>query len=315
MLRLVGRPLLALVPTVVVVTFAVFLLVDLAPGDAGYALAGENPSPQVVEAIRRELRLDEPLLQRYLEWLWHAVQGDFGRSYLSNQSVSDLLWQRLPVTFSLGVLSLLLAVLLGFALGILAAFRPGGLVDRVVTAVSSVLLAIPAFWLALVLVLIFAVSYRLFPTLGYTQLSAGPGSWLQHLALPAIALAANPVATIALQLKSALVAEEGSDYLMAARAKGLTATSLMFKHSLKNAAVPVVAVLGFRIAALLGGTVIIETIFVLPGLGLLAQQAAMNQDVPVMLGIVTFTTVFVMVVNVIVDATYGLINPKLRGVR
>jgi peptide/nickel transport system permease protein len=243
------------------------------------------------------------------------VQGDFGRSYLSNQPVSDLLWQRLPVTLSLGVLSLLLAVLLGFALGIVAAFRAGGLVDRVVTAVSSVLLAIPAFWLALVLVLVFAVSYSVFPTLGYTQLSAGPGNWLRHLALPAIALAMNPAATVALQLKSALIAEEGSDYLMAARAKGLTATSLMFKHSLKNAAVPVVAVLGFRIAALLGGTVIIETIFVLPGLGLLAQQAALNQDVPVMLGIVTFTTVFVMVVNIVVDATYGLINPKLRGVR
>jgi peptide/nickel transport system permease protein len=314
-LRLVGRPLLALVPTVVVVTFAVFLLVDLAPGDAGYALAGENPSPEVVAAIRRELRLDEPLLQRYAEWLGHAVQGDFGRSYLSNQPVSDVLWQRLPVTLSLGVLSLLLAVVLGFALGVAAAFRPGGFVDRLVTAVSSVLLAIPSFWLALVLVLIFAVSYRLFPTLGYTQLSAGAGDWLHHLVLPAVALAMNPAATVALQLKAALIAEEGSDYLMAARAKGLTTTSLMFKHALKNAAVPVVAVLGFRVASLLGGTVIIETIFVLPGLGLLAQQAAINQDVPVVLGIVTVTTLFVMVVNVAVDATYGLINPKLRGAR
>ncbi|WP_214402239.1 ABC transporter permease [Pseudonocardia lacus] len=315
MLKLVGRPLLALVPTLLVVTFTVFLLVEIAPGDAGYALAGENPSPEVVEAIRQELRLDEPLLQRYFEWLGNAVQGDLGQSYLSNQPVSELLLQRLPVTLSLGVLSLLLAVLAGFALGILAAFRPGRLVDRIVTAVSSVMLAIPSFWLALVLVLIFAVSYAVFPTLGYAELSEGAGQWLYHLALPALALAMNPAATIALQLKSALIAEEGSDYLMAARAKGLTAASLMFKHALKNAAVPVVAVLGFRIAALLGGTVIIETIFVLPGLGLLAQQTAMNQDVPVMLGIVTVTTLFVMAVNIVVDASYGLINPKLRGAR
>ncbi|MCW0213243.1 MAG: ABC transporter permease [Pseudonocardia sp.] len=315
MLKLVGRPLAALVPTLLVVTFSVFLLVELAPGDAGYALAGENPSPEAVEAIRRELRLDEPLLQRYLEWVWHALQGDLGRSYLSNQPVSELLVQRLPVTLSLGVVSLVLAVVAGFALGIAAASRPGRLVDRVVTAVSSVMLAIPSFWLALVLVLIFAVSRTIFPTLGYAELSQGAGDWLYHLTLPAVALAMNPAATVALQLKSALIAEEGSDYLMAARAKGLTASSLLFKHALKNAAVPVVAVLGFRIAALLGGTVIIETIFVLPGLGLLAQQTAINQDVPVILGIVTVTTLFVMIVNIIVDASYGLINPKLRGAR
>ncbi len=315
MLKLIGRPLLAVIPTLLVVTFAVFLLVELAPGDAGYALAGENPSPEAVAAIRQELRLDEPLLQRYFEWLINAVQGDFGRSYLTNQPVTELLVQRLPVTLSLGVVSLLLAVVLGFVLGIAAAFRPGRTVDRFVTAVSSVMLAIPSFWLALVLVLALAVSYAVFPTLGYTELSEDPADWLYHLILPAVALAMNPAATVALQLKSALIAEEGSDYLMAARAKGLTANSLMFKHALKNAAVPVVAVLGFRIAALLGGTVIIETIFVLPGLGLLAQQTALNQDVPVMLGIVTVTTLFVMVVNVLVDATYGLINPKLRGVR
>jgi peptide/nickel transport system permease protein len=314
-LKLLGKPLLALIPTLLVVTFSVFLLMEIAPGNAADALAGENPSPEMVEAINRELRLDQPLLQRYLEWVGSAIQGDLGRSYLSNQPVSELLLQKLPVTLSLSVVSLVLAVVLGFVLGITAALRPGRVVDRVVTALSSVMLAIPSFWLALVLVLIFAVSQRLFPTLGYAQLADGTGDWIYHLTLPAIALAMNPAATIALQLKSALIAEEGSDYLMAARAKGLTARSLLFKHALKNAAVPVVAVLGFRIAALLGGTVIIETIFVLPGLGLLAQQTAINQDVPVILGIVTVTTLFVMIVNVLVDASYGLINPKLRGAR
>jgi peptide/nickel transport system permease protein len=314
-LKLVGRPLLALVPTLLVVTFSVFLLIELAPGDAAYALAGENASPEAVAAITKELHLDQPLLVRYGEWLWHAVQGDLGRSYLSNQPVSELLAEKLPITLSLGVVSLVLAVVLGFVLGILAARRPGGLVDRTVTTVTSVMLAIPSFWLALVLVLLFAVTRTFFPTIGYTPLGESPADWLHHLTLPAIALAMNPAATIALQLRSALIAEEGSDYLMAARAKGLTAPSLLFKHALKNAAVPVVAVLGFRVAALLGGTVIIETIFVLPGLGLLAQQTALNQDVPVILGIVTVTTLFVMLVNVLVDASYGLINPKLRGAR
>jgi peptide/nickel transport system permease protein len=186
-------------------------------------------------------------------------------------------------------------------------------VDRAVTALSSVMLAVPSFWLALVLILVFAVNNPIFPTLGYAPLfEDGPYEWARHLILPAFALALSGAATIALQLKAALVAEDGSDYLLAARAKGLTKRSLLFKHSFKNAAVPVVTILGFRVATLLGGTVIIETIFVLPGLGLAAQQAAVQQDVPMVLGIVTFTSAFIMILNVFVDATYGYLNPKLR---
>ena len=312
MLKLIARRLLVVIPTVLVVTFLVFVLLEVAPGDAADSLAGEFPSPQLVESIRQELRLDQPFLTRYLSWLGDAVRGDLGTSYLSNKPVTEIIGERLPVTLSLGLVSLVMATVAGFALGLIGAMRPGRWVDRGVTAVSSVMLAIPSFWLALVLVLVFAVQRGLFPTIGYAGLDEGVGEWLRHLILPAVALAVNPAATIALQLKSALIAEEGSDYLMAARAKGLGRRSLLFKHSLKNAAVPVVAVLGFRIAALLGGTVIIETIFVLPGLGLLAQQTAVNQDVPVILGIVAVTAVFIMLVNVIVDATYGLINPKLR---
>jgi peptide/nickel transport system permease protein len=311
-LRLVLRRLLVVVPTVLVVTFLVFLLIEVAPGDAADSLAGEFPAPELVQSIREELRLDQPFFSRYLSWLGDAVQGDLGTSYLSNKPVRTIIADRLPVTFSLGIVSLVMATTVGFTLGIVGALRPGRWIDRGVTAVASVMLAIPSFWLALVLVLLFAVQRRLFPTIGYAGLDEGVWEWFRHLVLPAVALAVNPAATIALQLKSALIAEEGSDYLTAARAKGLGRGSLLFKHALKNASVPVVAVLGFRIAALLGGTVIIETIFVLPGLGLLAQQTAVNQDVPVILGIVAVTAVFIMLVNVVVDATYGLLNPKLR---
>ncbi len=312
MLKLVLRRVLVVIPTVLVVTFLVFVLIEIAPGDAADSLAGEFPSPDLVKSIRQELNLDKPFFTRYIDWLGGAVHGDLGTSYLSHKPVMDIIAERLPVTLSLGLVSLIMATTVGFALGLIGAIRPGGWIDRGVTAVSSVMLAIPAFWLALVLVLLFAVQRQIFPTIGYAGLDEGVWEWLRHLILPSIALAVNPAATIALQLKSALVAEEGSDYLMAARAKGLTHRSLLFKHALKNAAVPVVAVLGFRIAALLGGTVIIETIFVLPGLGLLAQQTAVNQDVPVILGIVAVTALFIMLVNVVVDATYGLINPKLR---
>jgi peptide/nickel transport system permease protein len=313
MLRFTGRRLLGIIPVLLVVTFLVFVLIELAPGDAANTVAGDNATDEQVEAVRSELRLDEPFVERYVAWLGDAVQGDFGDSYVSKESVIGTIADRAPVTLSLGLVSLVMAVGLGVALGLIGAVRPRGVVDRGVTALSSVLLAVPSFWLALVLVLIFAVENPIFPTIGYAPLfEDGPWEWLRHLILPAIALSVSAAATIALQLKSALVAEEGSDYLLAARAKGLTRQSLLFKHSFKNAAVPVVTILGFRVATLLGGTVIIETIFVLPGLGLLAQQSAVQQDVPMLLGIVAVTAAFIMFINVLVDASYGYFNPKLR---
>ncbi len=313
MLRFIGRRTLAIIPVLVAVTFLVFVLIELAPGDAAHTVAGDNATDEQVAAIRGELRLDDPFVERYVAWLVDAATGDLGNSYISKQPVLDEIAERAPVTLSLGLVSLVISVGFGVLLGVIGAIRPRGVVDRGVTALSSVLLAIPSFWLALVLVLLFAVENPIFPTIGYAPLlEDGPWEWLRHLILPAVALSLSAAATIALQLKSALVAEEGSDYLLAARAKGLTRQSLLFKHSFKNAAVPVVTILGFRVATLLGGTVIIETIFVLPGLGLLAQQSAVSQDVPMILGIVAVTAAFIMFINVLVDASYGYFNPKLR---
>jgi peptide/nickel transport system permease protein len=313
MLKFIGRRLLAIIPVVLVVTFLVFVLIELAPGDAAVTVAGEGATQQQITAVRKELHLDEPFFQRYWEWLSNAAHGDLGTSYSTKKPVTNMILDAAPVTLSLGLVALVMALGMGLVLGIVGAIRPRGIVDRSVTAMSSVMLAIPSFWLALVLILIFAVNNPVFPTIGYASLlDDGPYEWLRHLILPAFALAVAGSATIALQLKAALVAEDGSDYLLAARAKGLTRGSLLFKHSFKNAAVPVLTILGFRVATLLGGTIIIETIFVLPGLGLMAQQAAIGQDVPVVLGIVLFSSVFIMVVNVLVDATYGFINPKLR---
>jgi peptide/nickel transport system permease protein len=313
LLLFLGRRLLIIIPVVLVVTFLVFTLIALAPGDAATQLAGDTATKEQVAAIRSELHLDRPFLEQYWDWVSHAAQGDFGDSYVTKEPVVDSILDAAPVTLSLGLVSLVMAVGMGVALGTVGALRPRGIVDRGVTALSSVMLAVPAFWLALVLVLLFAVQNPIFPSIGYAPLlQDGPYEWLRHLILPSFALAVSGAATIALQLKAALVAEDGSDYLLAARAKGLTRNTLLFKHSFKNAAVPVVTILGFRVATLLGGTIIIETIFVLPGLGLLAQQAALQQDVPMLLGIVTFSAVFILVINVLVDASYGYLNPKLR---
>lgn len=312
MLKFVGMRLLAIIPTVLIITFVVSLLVELAPGDAADALAGSNTDPAFIAGIREELRLDEPFLQRYVEWLGHALTGDFGTSYFTKTSVISVVMERVPVTLALGLVALVLVILLGFGLGVLAAAKPGGWADRIVSGFAALMLAAPAFWIALILVLLFSVQLPLFPAVGYSAISSGFGQWLRHLVLPAVALALNPAATIALQLKSALVEEGGRDYLLALRAKGISQSSLLLKHALKNASVPVVTILGFRIAVLLGGTVVIETVFAIPGLGLLAQQSAVNQDVPVVLGVVTITVVAIMLLNAVVDMANGLLNPKLR---
>ncbi|MFI5047789.1 MAG: ABC transporter permease [Acidimicrobiia bacterium] len=313
MLRFLGRRLLAIIPVVLVVTFLVFVLIELSPGDAATQLAGDTATTEQVQAIRSELHLNEPFLERYGDWLSGAVHGDFGTSYVTKKPVIDSILDAAPITLSLGLVSLVMALGIGMFLGVIGALKPRGLVDRGVTALSSVMLAIPSFWLALVLILIFAVNNPIFPTIGYAPLlQDGPYEWLRHLILPSFALAVSGAATIALQLKAALIAEDGSDYLLAARAKGLTRNTLLFKHSFKNAAVPVVTILGFRVATLLGGTIIVESIFVLPGLGLLAAQAAIQQDVPMLLGVVTFTATFILVINMLVDASYGYLNPKLR---
>jgi peptide/nickel transport system permease protein len=310
--RLIAKRLAFAVPTLLFVTFLVFALVNFAPGDAAVELAGENPTPERIQQIREDLRLDDPLLVRYGRWLGDAVTGDFGTSVTSRQEVSELITTRLAVTASLAAIALVLMIVLAIFFGILGALWPGRWIDRLITWVAALAIAAPPFWIGLVLVLLFAVDRSWFPAIGYTGLDGGVSEWLRHLILPAIALAALPAAELALQLKGALTEELGRDYLLAVRAKGMTARSIVGKHALKNAAIPVVTVLGHRIAQLLGGAVTIEAVFVLPGLGSLAVASTINRDIPVLLSIVVISTLFVIVVNLLVDISYGYFNPKVR---
>jgi len=312
MARLVARRVAWAIPLLLIVTFLVFVLVDRAPGDPAFKLAGDNPTPERVAEIRAQLNLDDPLLVRYGRWVENAVTGDLGSSIFSGQSVGRLIVDRLAVTASLAFVALIITLVVSFIGGILAALWPGRWPDRVITWLASILVALPPFWLAMVLVLYFAINRSWFPAIGYTGLVDDPWEWLHHLILPAIALAALPAAELTLQLKGSLMEELGKDYILANRAKGLSKRAIVCKHALKNAAIPVVTVLGHRIAQLLGGAVIIEAVFVLPGLGTLAVQSSLNRDVPVLLGIVVMSTIFVIFVNVIVDISYGYFNPKVR---
>ena len=307
------RRLLSAVPLLFVVSFTVFLLVALAPGDPAARLAGENPTKERVEEVRRALNLDAPLIERYGRWLMGAAKGDFGRSLATTESVVELMSRRVPITFSLTALALVISIVLGLAGGIVAAVWRNGVADRIVTVLASLGLALPAFWVALILVVPLAIDRNWFPALGYVPLSSGIGEWLRSLTLPAVTLALLPSSEMALQVRAALIETLEKDYIVAARARGLSTASITLKHALKNAAIPVVTVLGFRIAQLLGGSVIIESVFALNGLGTLAITAALASDMPVLLGLTMVTTLTVIAVNFLVDASYLYFNPKGRG--
>jgi peptide/nickel transport system permease protein len=311
-MSLILRRIVITVPSLLVVSFLVFLMIDFVPGDPAVRLAGENPTPDVVEAIRAELHLSDPLLTRYVAWLTDAVQGDLGSSFATRQEVGPLMWDRLGVTASLVLVSVVLMVVLGLLLGVLASLRPGSALDRLLTAVCSVLVAVPSFWLALLLVVFFAVDRNVFPALGYVPLSDGVDQWLYHLVLPAVALAATPAAELALQLRASLTDVLHREYVLAANARGLAAPSVVGKHALKNAAIPAVTVLGFRLAEMIGGAVVIETVFTLPGLGPLTVQSALTGDVPVLLGVVVLSVLWVAVFNLLTDLSYLYFNPKVR---
>jgi peptide/nickel transport system permease protein len=312
MLRLVVRRVLIGVPLLLFVSFSVFVLIDLAPGDPAASLAGENATAEQIAAVRQNLHLDDSIVARYVRWLGGAVHGDLGTSLQSGQSVSSLIADKLSVTASIVGMSLLFVLVLALIGGVVGAVRPGGLADRAVTVVASIATAIPPFWLALVLIVYFAINRSWFPAVGYVGPDESILEWLKHLVLPAVALAAVPAAELALQLRGSLAEVLGRDYIMATRAKGLTRRSIIGKHGLKNAAIPVVTVLGFRIAQMLGGTVTIELVFNINGLGRLAVNSTLSHDIPVLLGLVVVTTLVVLVINVLVDISYGYFNPKVR---
>jgi peptide/nickel transport system permease protein len=316
-LSFVGRRVLLAIPMLVLVSFLIFLLVDLTPGDAAESLAPENASEEQVEAIRERFNLDDPVLVRYVDWLGDAVTGDLGTSLATGEPVNDLIFgPRLAVTFSLALVALVLTVSGSLVLGIIAAVRAGKLSDRAISVLAAGLVAAPSFWIGMVLVLNFALEPRFFgiqfPAIGYRPMSDGFWTWLNALVLPGFALAALPLAELTIQLRASLIDVGQRDFILATRAKGLRPSKIVVKHGLKNAAIPVVTVLGFRIAQLLGGSVIIEQVFVLPGLGTLAINSVLAQDVPVLLGLVLLSTIVVLVVNVLVDLSYGYFNPKVR---
>lgn len=312
MFRLILQRLFALVPLLFIVSVLTFSFTSLLPSDPVDLILGDTGTVEQHEMLRERMGLNDPIHVRYMQWLGRAVRGDLGSSYFNSVSVMGAVMQRLPVTLSLTAVSAFIAIVVGVAAGVAAALRPRSWVDRFATLGATFGQAIPNFWFGLILVAIFAVSLRWFPATGFTPITESPTEWLRSVILPSIALGTSSSAAIARQVRSAMVGVLQQDYVRAARAQGLSARRVLFKHALTNAMIPVVAVLSFQITVLLGGALIVEQVFAINGLGTLAIAAVRQQDIPMLQGLVLVMVALVVAVQLATDVIYGLLNPKAR---
>jgi len=311
MLRLIVRRTLLSVPLLFIVSTSTFVLVALIPGNIARTIVGAQATEQQYLSVRRSLGLNEPLYTRYWQWLEGALHGNLGLSLYSQQPVSSLVDSRLAPTLSLVVGATVVSALVGVAFGVAGALRRGA-IDRVVDGVALLGLSIPSFFLGFVLVEWFAVKFRLFPASGYVAFGVSPADWLESLVLPVVTLSAGGVAVIAKQTRDAMRDVLDRPFVRMLSATGIPRHSIIFKHALRSAAIPVVTIVGLVFVAVLGGSVVVESVFALPGLGSLAVQATTESDLPLIQGIALYFTVIVIVVNLIVDLAYGLLDPRVR---
>ena len=312
MWRYAGRRALATVPVMALVALFVFSLLYIAPGDPAAIIAGDQASAEDIAHIRASLGLDRPFLVRFGEWVWQVLHGDFGTSIFANLSVAHMIGQRVEPTLSLMALTLVFSVIVAVPLGVLAAARAGGWLDRLVMLFAVMGFSVPVFVVGYLLAFVFALQLDWLPVQGYTPLAQGVWPWLRNLVLPVIALGTIYVALIARVTRAAMLEVLGQDYIRTARAKGLGMAPILFLHALKNAAVPIVTVIGLGVALLIGGAVVTESVFAIPGIGRLVVDAILRRDYPVIQGVTLLFSLVYVLVNLIVDLLYTLLDPRIR---
>ncbi|SNT36888.1 peptide/nickel transport system permease protein [[Luteovulum] sphaeroides subsp. megalophilum] len=314
-LRFLIRRMVSAVPVLFVVSLVTFALIAIVPGDVTAELAGAEATAEQRAVLRDQLGLNQPLYQQALRWYGNLLQGDLGHSYLLNMSVTDAVLERLPVTLSLAGLALVLAVVIGVLLGVLAAIRHDSWVDQGTMSVALIGLSVPDFWLGLIMISVFSVGLAWFPTGGYVPFSEDALGWARSMALPALALAFTQMGVIARMTRSSMLEVMGQDYIRTARAKGMRRHTVVFKHALRNALVPVITVIGVMTGVLLGGAVVIESVFSLPGVGRLIIGAIQRRDFPIIQGGLLITASLFVFVNILVDLAYGWFDPRVRNDR
>jgi len=313
--RFIGRKVLQLVPVLFAVSALSFLLLNLLPGDPTVAILGPSATTEARVRLRHELHLDRPLVTRYVHWVGQTATGDLGKSYVSGQPTTEALRQRLPVTLELLALSQLLALVLAVPLALLAARRPGALLDRVSTSAAFGFLAVPNFMLGVLLVYLFAVRFRFFPATGYTALTENPASNLRSLVLPSFTLGVAELAVYLRLLRSDLIATLAQDYIAMAKAKGLPAWQVLLRHALRPSTFSLVTVAGLNLGRLVGGAFVVEYLFSLPGIGALTVESIFKRDYVVVQGTVLLVAVGYVLANFLVDLLYGILDPRVRHVR
>lgn len=305
------RRFLGFAATLLVAAVVIFWLLDLLPGDPAQFILGINATPESVARLRAQMGLDAPAHERFLGWIWGMLRGDFGMSYTQRAPVAELIWGRLGVTLPLSVMAMVVS-LVGLPLGIMAARRRGKAVDTAVMVLAQTGIAIPNFWFGMLLTLLFAVTLRWLPPGGFTPWNEDPGLALRGLILPSLALALPQAAILARVMRTALVDVTSQDYIRTARAKGLTMGEAVWRHGVRNALLPVLTILGLQFAYLVAGTIIVENVFYLPGLGRLIFTAISERDLVLVRGATMILIVVVTATMLLTDIAYALVDPRLR---
>ncbi|AEG57896.1 ABC transporter permease [Sinorhizobium meliloti] len=306
------RRLVSTIAVMAMVGIFVFLLLRMAPGDPAAIIAGKSATAEMVGRIREQMGLNDPLLIQFWRWVRNMIGGDFGTSIFAGRPVLELISQRLEPTLSLSILTMILSVTVGVSFGILAAWRTGGLVDRLLTIFSAVGYSVPIFVIGFFLIYFFAILTHWLPVQGYVPIHTGLGPWFVHLVLPTVALGLGYIAFIARVTRASMVEVLSEDYIRTAAAKGASPYAMLFHHALKNAGVPILTVIGISFAYMIGGVVLTETVFNIPGIGRLVVDAINNRDYPIIQSVLILTSGLYVLINLTVDLAYTLIDPRIR---
>lgn len=310
--RYIFKRAVATIPVMAFVALFVFGLLYLAPGDPAEIIAGDHATPEQIRQVRQSLGLDQPVVVRFSKWIGQVVQGDLGVSVFSKMPVTTLIAQRLEPTMSLMALTLVIAVCVAIPMGVLAASRAGTWLDRIVMGSAVIGFSVPVFATSYALAWIFAIKLNVLPVQGYAYLSEGFWAWLSHLILPALALGSVYIALIARIARTAVLEVLHQDYIRTAKAKGQNRRNILFVHALKNAAVPILTVIGLGVALMIGGAVVTESVFAIPGIGRLTVDAILQRDYPIIQGVVLFFSMIYVLVNLLVDIAYTFFDPRIE---
>jgi peptide/nickel transport system permease protein len=312
LLQFIVKRLLTAIPTLLIVTVMVFGIQRLLPGDPALALAGEERDPAVLEFIRDRYRLNDPVPVQYGAWLLQVVQGNLGESIRTRQPVTELIFEKLPVTVQLGVMSIIVAIAIAIPAGVIAAVRRGSLADHASTLFALTGLSVPNFWLGIMMILLVSVQLRLLPASGYVSFAEDPVENIRRMIMPALVLGTGLAAVLMRQTRSAMLEVLKQDYVRTAAAKGLRPSTVVLRHALRNGLIPVITIIGLQMGALFSGAVLTEQVFSIPGFGRLIVDAVFNRDYAVVQGVVLFTATMYIAINFLVDITYAVIDPRIQ---